>query len=327
MTYESGQWRGREQARGSVLVVDDSAVVRAIVSRCLARAGFFVEQAENGASALRMLAASAHDVIVTDLGMPELDGFGLLASVKKVAPSSEVIILTGTHAQDVAAAVRALRLGAHDYLSKPLKNADEVVLTVERALEKKRLRDENERLLRALQAQSRTDALTGLPNRRCLDADLGHHIARSKRHGQTMSVMMLDLDHFKSINDTHGHQGGDEVLRAFAVIASSTLRAGDVLYRLGGEEFVALLPHADLREGLGAAGRVVEAVAASPIQVGHSLVRVTTSAGVASLAGDGSDLLARADAALYLAKRSGRNQARAAAQFQVIAGERPARVG
>jgi len=321
----SQPFRETKPFRGSVLVVDDSAVVRTIVTRCLQKAGFYVEQAGDGAVALQLLAASGHDVIVTDLAMPELDGLALLASVKRIAPTSEVIILTGTYAKDIACAVRALRLGAHDYITKSLENHEEIVLAVERALEKKRLRDENQRLLRELQLLSRTDALTGLPNRRSLDEDLAHHVARSRRHGQALGIVMLDLDHFKAINDTHGHPGGDEILRAFAGIATCALRAGDVLYRFGGEEFVAVLPHADLAGALTVANRIVAATSANLVPVGSSRIRVTTSAGVACLAGDGSDLLARADAALYEAKKAGRNRARGArGPLSVIAGGRTA---
>jgi two-component system cell cycle response regulator len=126
---------------------------------------------------------------------------------------------------------------------------------------------------------------------------------------------VLDIDHFKKINDTHGHQGGDEVLRSFSKTLSGMLREGDVLFRYGGEEFVALLPHADQKGALSAADRLVKAIAAAPVQVGSASVRVTTSAGVASLAAsdaDGQSLVARADVALYEAKAKGRNRALAA---------------
>jgi two-component system cell cycle response regulator len=307
---------GRKQAesRGSVLVVDDSRLVRTVVGHHLKAAGFSVDEADNGQTAMHILSKGSYDVIITDLKMPELDGFGVLAAVKRLGLSVEVIILTGAHAQDMSSAVRALRLGAHDYLTKPPANADEVILTVERAVEKKRLRDENKRLLHELESLSRTDALTGVPNRRSFDQALTQETARARRYGSALGVVVLDIDHFKKINDTHGHQGGDEVLRSFARTVGGALREGDVLFRYGGEEFVALLPYADQAGAMKAAERLVKAVAASPIRVGSTMVNVTTSAGVAALASsdaDGLSLVARADGALYEAKRNGRNRVHA----------------
>jgi diguanylate cyclase (GGDEF)-like protein len=314
---EQGQVGGKEAvSRGSVLVVDDSRLVRTVVSKHLTAAGFSVDEADNGQTAMHTLSKGSYDVIITDLKMPELDGFGVLAAVKRLGLSVEVIILTGAHAQDMSSAVRALRLGAHDYLTKPPASADEVILTVERAVEKKRLRDENKRLLHELECLSRTDALTGVPNRRSFDQALVQETARARRYGSALGVVVLDIDHFKKINDTHGHHGGDEVLRAFAKTVAGELREGDVLFRYGGEEFVALLPYADQAGAVKAAERLVKAVGASPVRVGSAMVNVTTSAGVAALAGsdaDGLSLVARADNALYEAKRNGRNRVYASA--------------
>ncbi len=153
-----------------------------------------------------------------------------------------------------------------------------------------------------------------MPNRRSFDEALTQEIARSRRHRDALGLVMLDIDHFKKINDAHGHPGGDEVLRSFARTVAGTLREGDVLYRYGGEEFVALLSHADLAGAVNAAERIVRAVSESPIQVGPTAINITTSAGVAALAScdaDGSSLVARADGALYEAKRSGRNRVQA----------------
>jgi two-component system, cell cycle response regulator len=306
-----------------VLVVDDARLVRVVIAGILVRAGFDVDEAPNGAIALDMLGRQTYDVVISDLNMPEVDGFQLLAGAKRIAPHVEVIILTGTRAQDVDSAVRALRLGAHDYLSKPPSNSDEVVVTVERALEKKRLKDANQRLVRELESLSRNDALTNVLNRRSFDDGLAQEVARATRHGHPLGVVMLDIDHFKKINDTHGHPGGDEVLRFFAQTVKATLREGDALFRYGGEEFTALLPHADGAGAVAAARRIVSAVAAAPVTVGGKRVAITTSAGVACLgpsARTGEQLVGMADGALYAAKQSGRNRA-------VLHGPRLALVG
>jgi len=298
--------------KGRVLVVDDSRLVRMMVANFVARGGFEAEQAEDGATALALLARRAYDVVITDLKMPGMDGFEVLAGVKRVSPSVEVIILTGSLAQDASCAVRALRLGAHDYLSKPPSSADQVILTVQRAIEKKQLKDANQRLVRELESLSRRDALTGALNRRSFDEALAQEVARARRHDQPLGVVMLDIDHFKGVNDAYGHPGGDEVLRAFANTVKGCLREGDTLFRYGGEEFAVLLPHADGEGALIAAQRIVAAVAGAPVRVDGKILRVTTSAGVACLGAkdaSGEALVARADRALYDAKRGGRNQA------------------
>ena len=307
--------------RGRVLVVDDSRVVRLMVVGILRRAGFEADEAADGAAGLARLATCPYDVVVTDLKMPGIDGFEVLASVKRTSPNVEVIILTGSLAQDVSCAVRALRLGAHDYLSKPPSNPDQVVITVERALEKKMLKDANQRLVRELEQLSRTDALTGALNRRSFDEALGQETARARRHGHALSVVLLDIDHFKRINDVHGHPVGDAALRWFAKTIKPNLREGDALFRYGGEEFVLMLPHTDREGALAAASRIVAAVAEAPADCDGVVVPVTTSAGAACLEGrmTGAELVAKADKALYEAKQQGRNRA-------VLHGPVPARL-
>jgi diguanylate cyclase (GGDEF)-like protein len=298
-------------SRGRVLVVDDSRVVRAIVCHALRKGGFQVDEADNGATALQILKGARHDVVITDLRMPGLDGFEVLAGVKQLDPNVEVIILTGSFAHDVNSAVKALRLGAHDFLMKPPTSAEQVIATVDRAVESKRLKDANRLLVQELQALSRTDALTGVANRRSLDEALSRETARSHRHGQPLSVVMLDIDHFKKVNDIHGHQGGDTVIQAFARTVASELREGDELYRYGGEEFALLLANTGLEGAITVAHRIVAAVAAKPIRISSTNIRITTSAGAACLGPleDGPALIAEADAALYDAKSTGRNRA------------------
>jgi diguanylate cyclase (GGDEF)-like protein/PAS domain S-box-containing protein len=161
----------------------------------------------------------------------------------------------------------------------------------------------------ALQAQARTDALTGLPNRREFNERLQRALQRARRSGLAVAVFALDLDHFKAINDTHGHAVGDEALRAFARRIRGPLRQSDHLARLGGEEFIVLLPGAPVSNALEIAERLRASVAEAPL-VDVPRVAVTVSIGVAAFRpGDrGTDLLARADTAAYAAKRSGRDR-------------------
>jgi PAS domain S-box-containing protein len=146
------------QPKGRVLVVDDSRFVRGYVADLLTAAGYEVGQADDGKTALRRLETERYDVIVTDLNMPTLDGFAVLETVKLRELGSEVVILTGSHAKDINAAVRALRLGAHDYLTKPLTGPDQALLAVDRAIEKKRQRE----ALRAAESRYRT-LFDGIP--------------------------------------------------------------------------------------------------------------------------------------------------------------------
>lgn len=166
-----------------------------------------------------------------------------------------------------------------------------------------------------LEAVARTDALTGLSNRRHLTEQLEVLMANAKRHDFNLCVLMIDIDHFKDVNDSFGHHAGDQVLRHVAIRLSSSLRDGDLLARWGGEEFLAVLPYTGLAEGLAVAGRLCELVAGVPIAVGDSgtVVAVQTSVGVAQDGDDDLDaLVRRADRGLYEAKAAGRNTFRAA---------------
>jgi diguanylate cyclase (GGDEF)-like protein len=294
-------------------------MVRAVVKSFLKPRGFVVEEAEDGTAALRMLMSGAFDVVVSDLSMPGIDGLGLLQEIRTRELGPEVVLLTGRHASDMDAAVRALRLGAHDYLTKPPAGPEPVLLAVDRALEKKRLRDANKRLLAELEALSRSDALTGLANRRAFDEALSREAHRAQRYGVPLSLVMVDLDHFKKVNDGYGHATGDEVLRHFAGVVRSVFRESDAAFRYGGEEFAVLLPHTDEKAACVGARRLVERLAASPVSIDSDVLRVTCSAGVAGL-GQGSpqDMIARADAALYEAKRGGRNQVMSAAAVRPV---------
>ena len=303
----------REHPPTRVLVVDDSAIVRRIIVGYLRAAGHEVGEAQNGEEALAQLGTDRFDVVLTDLQMPVLDGFGLLDGIRSRSLGMEVIILTGS--EDLESAVRALRSGAHDFLRKPPSGALEVVLTVERAAEKKRLRETNLRLMRELDALSRRDALTGVFNRRVFDETLLAETTRSRRYLLALSLVLLDLDHFKAINDGHGHPAGDAVLKLFAGIARAQTRDGDTLCRYGGEEFTVLLAHTPLEGAMDVARRLVASTNKAPFIVGEASVPVTVSAGVATLHPsdeNGQAMLAAADAALYEAKRAGRNQARPA---------------
>jgi diguanylate cyclase (GGDEF)-like protein len=309
----------------AVLVVDDTPLVRKLVAARLRMAGYRVAEAADGREALESFGRNPAAVVITDLSMPRLDGLSLLAALRQLAFHPEVILLTASHASDAEAAVHALRLGAHDYIAKDPAAGDAVVLAVARAAEKWRLREENARLLDELRRLSLTDALTGVGNRRAFDDAVAAEVARARRHERELAMVLLDIDHFKRVNDRWGHPAGDELLRGFARRAASLLRSSDRLYRYGGEEFAVLLPEEAEFGALEAAWRVVRGTEASPFTLGSQRVSVTCSAGVAALGAtsdDGLGLAVRADGALYAAKHAGRNQART---LDAAAGDSPGR--
>ena len=318
----------RKTQAAQVLVVDDSTLVRTLIVARLRSAGFRVAEATDGQEALELFRKQTSAVVITDLNMPRLDGLGLLAALRQHPLAPEVILLTGSRASDAQAAVQALRLGAHDYIAKDASAGDEVVLAVQRATEKWRLRQENARLIDDLRQLSLTDSLTKIGNRRAFDDALRVEVARARRHQRDLALVLVDLDHFKRINDTLGHRAGDDVLAAFADRAGSLLRASDRLFRYGGEEFAVLLPEETSNTGLEAARRLVRGIAERPLAASGQNVAVTCSAGVDGLrapdASDGGELVARADAALKAAKRAGRNRA---LQAEVPRAEAPAVIG
>jgi diguanylate cyclase (GGDEF)-like protein len=292
-----------------ILVAEDSLVVRALLRAQLRERGYSVVEAADGEQALARARDAMPDVILLDVDMPKRNGFDVLAELKRDARLADipVVFITGrTTAED---AVRGLDMGAHDYLRKPFEAA-ELTARVHAAMRTKRLQDE----LRALNAElarlANTDGLTGLANRRYLDQELSRLCSRSLRHKRPLGVLLIDADHFKRINDEHGHQTGDQALVAFAERLAERLRAEDILGRWGGEEFMVLAPDVDAH-GVAVLAEALRAhVADLPLATATVSLPLTTSIGWSAWSeGDTPEgLLRRADAALYAAKDAGRNR-------------------
>jgi two-component system cell cycle response regulator len=258
--------------------------------------GYRVAAADDGDAALAALASAQPDAIL--LGDAALD---VLDRLPDGAPP--VIVL----ARDRDALLAALRRGAHDCMTVPVDPA-ELDARLAAALRVKGLHDALVDANRRLAAQALTDELTGLANRRDGELRLERQVALCVRNGQDLGLIRIDIDHFKTINDTRGHQGGDRVLAEVARRLAGALRGGDELARWGGDEFVVLLPNTE-RAGIArAAERLRAAVAEGPVALEGGDVGVTISIGWAHWAGDtASDLLLRADRALYAAKDAGRD--------------------
>jgi diguanylate cyclase (GGDEF)-like protein len=298
-----------------VLVVDDDQSTRQLVVRWLEQAELACLQAESGAGALELLRADASriDAVVLDVMMPGLGGFDVLKvmqedPVMKLVP---VLFLTA-HAHDEASLVKSATMGAVDHLSKPFSGAV-LRAKVLRAVQQRKDERAMERKLAAAEKLARIDQLTQLGNRQLLYERLREEAAYARRHHRPFCLAILDLDHFKSINDTMGHEGGDCALRHFAKLLNASTRQGDGAFRYGGEEFVLLLRSCEVKAALAATARLRATLKLFPATMPDGSQRhVTFSAGIA-VADEANEfltenLLPRADEALYRAKQAGRDR-------------------
>jgi two-component system cell cycle response regulator len=292
-----------------VLVVDDSALIRAILVSELEENGHAVREAEDGEQALFLCDEELPDVVLLDVMMPGMSGLEVLDRLHADPATRHVPVVCLTGRTDVEDIVEAMDRGAHDYLRKPFQTP-ELMARVTSALRVKRLADELRSRNDELERVSRTDLLTHLPNRRHVEATLVAQVAHAARHGLPLSVLMIDLDRFKSVNDTYGHGAGDRVLVEVASRLRGALREGDTVGRWGGEEFLAVLPMTPAPAALLLAERLCTQVAGRPVLLEDGTgLEVGVSVGCAGDALDERRLLADADAALYRAKAAGRGRA------------------
>jgi diguanylate cyclase (GGDEF)-like protein len=292
---------------GRIVVADDSMVIRAVVCDQLEEEGYEVVQAVDGESALAQCTITRPDAILLDIEMPGLDGHQVLARLKADSELCDipVVFLTGrTSTDDMVAGLRA---GAHDYLKKPFEPA-ELIARIGGAVRIKRLQDELRLRNNELDLLSRIDGLTGLYNRRHIDEQLEKECSTARRHGQPLAILMLDIDHFKLVNDHEGHPAGDQVLQEFATRLQATIRVGDVLGRWGGEEFLIIAPQTNIEQAVLFGERLRKAIADQPIDLGNHSIPITVSIGCAVGLKPPAELVDQADAALYRSKAEGRNR-------------------
>lgn len=255
------------------------------------------------------------DLMLLDLTCPTFDGLRVCARIRSDTATRQVPIVAIVNPDDVQTAVKALELGANDIVYRPV-DASELAARVRTQLRRKRYADKLRNRLDESLNMAITDALTGLHNRRFIESRLRQAVESANAGGAPVSVLLLDIDYFKRINDTHGHEAGDVVLKIFAERITAQLRALDLASRYGGEEFVILMPGAGLAEAENAAERVRRSVCNASFKISGELeLPVTVSIGLAQASpGEPMEsLLRRADAALYEAKTDGRNRVQAAA--------------
>jgi len=297
---------------GTILVADDSMVVRAVLRRQLEADGHTVVEAVDGEEAITACREQHPDVILLDVEMPVLDGHATLERLKADPGLRDIPVVFLTGRVDTADVVTGLRLGAHDYLRKPFET-NELMARVSAALRTKWLQDELRARNAELDRVSRIDMLTNIYNRRHLDEHLRRAIAAARRHDRTVGVLLVDIDHFKDVNDRYGHLSGDQVLKEVAARLQSTMRTEDALGRWGGEEFIAVLSETPSGSVGVIAERMRQAIAGAPFVLDDgSQIPVTVSVGHVSGTDDAELLVHRADDALYVAKAEGRNRVAAA---------------
>ncbi len=294
-----------------ILVVDDSPETRYIYRRFLQRGNehYIVEEADTVAAGLDLLRHDDYDCVLLDFCLPDGDGLDLLIALDEFGLQTPVVMITGQGSEPVA--VEAMKRGAKDYLVKDCIDQGRLVAAVEYAMDEARTEREQTTYRKELEHKSVTDPLTGAYNRRYLFSQLDHELQRTGRYGTPLTVLMLDLDHFKSLNDTHGHLTGDRVLELFAGMLQHLARNTDIVARYGGEEFCVVLTNTDIDGGMSLAERVVSECRKLDVcdEKGQQL-QVTCSAGVAEAVGQISSarLIEQADKALYQAKHLGRNR-------------------
>jgi len=296
-----------------VLVIDDSATIRDEVMRTLRGVALFDEyrEAKDGLEGFKTLIESKADLVICDVEMPRMDGFKFLQLVESRPELLGVPIIMLTGKMDFDSKIKGLEQGASDYLTKPF-DAGELVARVKVQLKLKSLQDELKKANELLKRLTNIDHLTNLFNRRHLAEVLEGEFFRARRNNESLSLIIADIDYFKKVNDTFGHQNGDVVLSAVANLIQRQLRAYDSAARYGGEEFVLVIPGTPLAGGVMVAERLRQAVLDFNFPSPMEDLTVTISAGVATypspLVDNVDSLFRQADEALYRAKQNGRNR-------------------
>jgi two-component system cell cycle response regulator len=296
---------------GRILVVEDRKASYDRLQKMLAH-DHEVDVEIKPNEALFRVADGAYDLAIISLGLENFDALRLASQIRSLERTRNVPILAIAEAEDNSRLMRGLEIGINDYLIRPI-DKNELSARVRTQIRKKRyterLRDNVQMSIEA----AITDALTTLHNRRYMESHLGTLVEQAHARGKPLTVLMLDIDFFKAVNDTHGHDAGDDVLREFALRLKKSIRGIDLACRFGGEEFVVVMPDTDMAVASLVAERLRRRIAAEPFSIakGERKVEVTISIGLAALGGPedaAAAVLKRADQALYRAKRDGRNR-------------------
>ena len=297
--------------QGKILIVDDRrSSYERIAGLLEANHVIDIESDPNGA--LFRSAEGNYELIIVSLSLDNFDALRLCSQLRSLDRTRNVPILAMCEPDDNARLMRGLEIGINDYLLRPIDKNElhaRVRTQIRRKRYTERLRDNVQMSIEA----AITDGLTGLHNRRYMESHLGKLVEQAASRGKELAVLVLDIDYFKSINDTHGHDCGDDVLREFALRVRKSIRGIDLACRFGGEEFVVVMPETDMAVAATVAERLRRRIAREsfPIEQGNTMIDVTISIGIAALESphdNATQILKRADQALYRAKRDGRNR-------------------
>jgi two-component system, cell cycle response regulator len=296
-----------------ILVVDDSPVHRKLVEQALEDASHSLLFAKSGIEALELFRKHAPEIVLTDWMMPDLSGLELCEKIRADERRGYIIVLTAKSEKDNV--VKGLAAGADDYLTKPF-DTGELLARIGVGCRTVDLHREIATKNQQLEEMAHTDSLTCLPNRRALEDWAIRQLRGAARHGFPLWVVHVDLDSFKDINDTFGHDAGDVVLQKFAEILKANTRASDICGRMGGDEFLIVMTHVEREHIQSTIEPLREELASHVFTFGGRNVSITASFGIAGFRGGEAQafnmLVQQADKALYEAKRAGGNQVRIA---------------
>ncbi len=299
------------EIKGRVLLLDDREISCRRIAETLAEVHDVAVLGDPN-RLLSVVQDNRYDLIVISLSLQEVDGLRLCSQLKSLDATRNIPVLALVEEGDMPRLVRALDIGVNDYLLRPLDRS-ELLARCKTQLRHKRYQDQLRQTVQESLEAAITDPLTGLYNRRYMTHHLGTLVAQHNETGKPVSLLVLDIDYFKPVNDTHGHAVGDDVLKEFARRMQANVRGVDLACRMGGEEFVVVMPDTDVALAYSIAERLRQQIADRAFAAAQGAVelKITVSIGVAAtlgIADDASALLERADQALYRAKREGRNR-------------------
>ena len=303
--------KDNEKQKGplTVLVIEDHPDQRDLLAIVLQREGYRVVTAANGIEALEKLEAQHVQIALSDIMMPKMDGFELINRIRSNPALRNIYLILITARIQEGDRVRGLDLGADDYITKPFSFSE--------LLARVRVGSRVVQYQQHLEYQTQVDSLTGLFNRRAFEKKVHEEFERSKRYHNPLSLMILDIDNFKTINDTYGHHGGDAALVKISETLRQKTRQSDFPSRYGGEEFVLVLPETDQNNALQVAGKIHEEIRSCTFGTADRPFALTVSIGLTSSSrksySDWREMLDDADQALYVAKNTGKDRVEVAA--------------
>ncbi len=314
--------RAEPHENARALVLEDSPPDLDIITETLSRDSNHVVAVRTGAEALSRALGDEFDLLVVSLTLLNEDGLRLVSQIRSHERTRQTPILLVVDGDDLHHIVKGLELGANDYAIKPLDH-NELLARMRTQIRRKRYQERLRANYTRSLSMALVDSLTGVFNRRYINAHLPRLLDHAVSDHKSVSVLMIDIDHFKMVNDTYGHDVGDEVLREVALRAGGNLRSVDLLARLGGEEFIVIVPDATLENAQAVAERLRQRIGGAPFKISAPIgeIPVTVSIGVAACnrCGDlAESLIKRSDLALYQAKRQGRNRVTLAPQDELV---------